>query len=70
MTRNFVSVPARHPDVGQHDVRRGCVDPRNRLVAVADRDHGDRFTGERQLDDALDRHAVIDKEKGLRHVSL
>ena len=46
------------------------VDARDRLVAVADRDDVDVLVGERQLDDALNRDAVVGEEEGMRHLGL
>ena len=65
---DFVAVAARHPDVGQHDVGRIGVEARDRLVAVADGDDLDVLVGERQLDDALDRDAVVGEQKRMRHL--
>ena len=43
---------------------------RDRLVAVADGDDVDVLVGERQLDDALNRDAVVGEKKGMRHLGL
>ena len=67
--RNFVSVLARHADVGEHDVGRRAVEALNGLIAIADGDDLDVLVSKRQLDDALNRHAVVGKKKGMRHVS-
>ena len=42
----------------------------DRLIAVADGDHLDVLVGERQLDDPLDRDAVVGKQNSLRHVDV
>jgi hypothetical protein len=61
--RHFIAVTARHPDVGEHDVGRRRLQTLNRLLAVADRGHLDVLVGERQLDDALNRDAVVGQEE-------
>ena len=66
--RRLRSRSARHADIGQHDVGRRRLEPRDRLIAVADGDDVDFFVGERQLDDALNGDAVIGQKKGLRHL--
>ena len=38
------------------------------LLAVADGDDLDVLVGERQLDDALNRDAVVGEQQGMRHV--
>jgi hypothetical protein len=66
--RDLVAVLARHADVGQHDVGRRLVQPRDRLVAVADRYDLYVLVGERELDYALDRDAVVGQQQGMRHL--
>ena len=44
------------------------LEARDRLIAVADGDDLDVLVGERQLDDALNRDAVVGQEQGLRHL--
>ena len=40
----------------------------NRLAAIAHGHHPDVFVGKRQLDDALNRHAVVGKQECMRHL--
>ena len=56
---DVVAVSARHADVGEHDIGRHGVEPRDRLIAVAHSDDLDVFARERQLDDTLNRKAVV-----------
>jgi len=65
---DVVAALARHADIHQDDVGRHRVQAGDRLVAVADGDDVDVFVGEGQLDDALNRHAVIGEEQSLRHL--
>jgi hypothetical protein len=65
--RDLVAVLAGHADVGEHDVGRRRLEPLDRLIAVADRDDGHVLVGKGQLDHALNRDAVVGKEKGVRH---
>ena len=65
--RDLVAVALGHADVGKDDVRAIGDDPLDRLLAVADRRDLDVFVGERELDDALDRHAVVGEKKLVRH---
>jgi len=67
-SRDFVAVASGHPDVGEHDVRRRRLEALNRLFAVADRGHLNVLVGERQLDDALNRHAVVGQKEGVWHL--
>ena len=64
---HFVAVFSRHPDVGQHDVRRLGIEVSDCLIAVADRDDLDVLVGEGQLDDALDGDAVVGKQQLMGH---
>src|SRR5205823_13689318 len=57
----ILSVLARHADVGEHDVGRRAVEALNGLIAIADGDDLDVLVSKRQLDDALNRHAVVGK---------
>ncbi len=63
----LVAVAARHPDVGEHDVRRLGRNPVDRLLAVAHRRHADVLVGEGQLDDPLNRDAVVCEQESVRH---
>jgi len=63
----FVPVPARHADVGQHDVGRRLVEDGDRFVAIAHGHDVDVLIGKGQLDHALDRDAVVGEEQGTRH---
>jgi hypothetical protein len=65
--RDFVAAPLRHADVGQDDVGPLGLDARDRLLAVADCHDLDILARERQLDDALDGHAVVGQQKLLSH---
>ncbi len=67
-SRDLVAVAPGHPDVGEHDVRRRRLEALNRLLAIADRGHLDVLVGERQLDDALNRHAVVGQKEGVWHL--
>ena len=68
--RHLVPGPPGHADVDQHDVGRVRLDSLDRLIAVADGDDLDVLVGEGQLDDALNRHAVVGEKKSLRHLGL
>ena len=64
---DFVAVALGHVDVGQDDVRRIGIE-RDRSPAARRRPrHVDVLVGKRQLDDALDRDAVVGEEKLMRH---
>ena len=60
---DLVSVTLGHPDVGQHDIGPFGLYPGDGLLPVADRDDLNVLVGERQLDHALDRHAVVGQEE-------
>ena len=57
--RDLVAALARHADVGQDDVGTFDGNAGNGLLAVADGQHLHVLAGERQLDDSLDRDAVV-----------
>src|SRR5260221_1970992 len=65
--RHFVAVALRHPDVREHDVGTIALDAIDRLLTVSHGDDLDVFVRERQLDDALDRDAVIRQQELVRH---
>ena len=65
---DFVAVFSRHADVGQHDVGRLGIETRDRLVAIAHRHDLDVFVGERKLDHALNRDAVVREQESMRHL--
>ena len=65
---NLVPALAGHADVGEDDVGRRGLEAVDGLVAVADGNHLDVFLGEGQLDDALDRDAVVSQQKSMRHL--
>ncbi len=64
---HLVAVTLGHADVGEHDIGTIRADPLDRLLAVANRDHLDILTSKRQLDDALDRDAVVGEQEFMRH---
>jgi hypothetical protein len=66
--RHLVSVTARHADVGEDDVGRRFLQLRDRLIAVADRHDPHILVSEGQLDDTLNRDAVVGQKKGMRHL--
>jgi hypothetical protein len=68
--RHVVAVLARHADVGEHNVGWRRHELGDGLIAVADGDDGHVLVGKRQLDDALNRGAVVGQEQGVRHVSV
>ena len=70
VARHLVAIAARHADVGKNDVGWCRFEALDGLVAIADRHNLDIFFGKRQFDDALNRHAVVGKKQGMRHVSL
>src|SRR5205823_3756353 len=70
MSRYLVPRPAWHADVRQHNIRGIRLDALDRLIAVTDRDDLDILVGKRQLDDALNRDAVVGEKQGLRHSGL
>ncbi len=61
--RDLVAVVFRHPDIREDDVRRSGPDLLDRLAPVAGRNDGDVFVGERQLDDAPNRQAVVREQQ-------
>ena len=65
--RHLVAVLLRHADVGEHDVGAVRDDAVDRLLAVADGRHLDVLVGEGQLDDPLNRHAVVCEQEFVRH---
>ena len=65
--RDLVAVALGHADVGEDDVRAIGANPLDRLLAVADHRDLDVLVGERELDDALDGHAVVGEQKLVRH---
>jgi hypothetical protein len=67
--RDVVAAALGHADVGQHDVWQFDGNPRDRLLAVSDSYHLHVLAGERQLDDTLNRHAVVGEQELVRHKS-
>ena len=67
---DFVAVPFRHPDVGEDDVGTIALHAIDRVLAVSHGDDLDVLVRERQLDDALDRDAVIRQQELVRHGSM
>lgn len=68
MLRDLVARPPGHRDVHQHDVGRLAVDGLDSLITVADRNHIDVFIGERELDDPLNRDAVVGEQELVWHL--
>ena len=66
--RDFIAILAGHSDVDQHDVGRFRVQAGDRLIAVADGNHLHVLVGEGQLDDPLNRHAVVSKQQLVGHL--
>ena len=64
---HLVAIAARHADVGEDDVGRIGVQTGDSLIAVAHGDHLDILVGEGQLDDSLNRNAVVGKQKLMGH---
>ena len=56
---DFVAVALGHVDVGQNDVRRIGIEPIDRQLPISDRRHFNVFVGKRELDDTLNRDAVV-----------
>jgi len=56
---NFIAIALRHVDIREHDVEPFGIEAIDRELPVAHRGHVDVFIGECQLDDALNRDAVI-----------
>jgi hypothetical protein len=67
VARDLISVALRHADIRENDVRGIRLDPFDGLLAVADGRDLDVFVRECELDDALDRDAVVRQEKLVRH---
>ena len=64
---DLVPVALGHVDVGQDDVGGVDVEAIYGQLTVSDRRDFDVFVGERELDDALNRHAVIGEKKLMCH---
>ena len=64
---DLVAVTFRHPDVGKDDVGTVALDVLDGVLAISDGDDLHVFVRERQLDDALDRDAVIRQQELVRH---
>ena len=64
---DFVAVALGHVDIRQHDIRRIRIEAVDCELSVSNRGHFDVFVGERQLDDALNRDAVVGQEEFMRH---
>ncbi len=64
---DLVAVALRHADVGQDDVGALGADPLDGLAAVADHDDLDVLVGKGELDDTLDRDAVVGQQKLVGH---
>ena len=60
---NVVAAPLGHADVGQHDVGSLNGNARDRLLAISDGYDLHVLSGERQLDDALNGHAVVGEQE-------
>ena len=54
-------------DVGEDDIGRRAAEPRGGRIAVAHGDDRDVLIGEGQLDDALNRHAVVGQQQFVHH---
>ena len=65
---DFVAVFSRHADVGEDDVGRRGFEPLDGLIAVADREDLDVLVGKCQLDDALNRDAIVGQQQSMRHL--
>ena len=64
---DLVAVLLRHDDVAENDVRTDLLDLLDGESAVADGHHVEVLVGEGQLDDLLDRDAVVGKQNLLAH---
>ncbi len=64
---DVVAASLRHPDVGQDDVGPLDGNARDGLFPIPDGDHLHVLARERQLDDALNGHAVIGEQELVRH---
>jgi hypothetical protein len=67
---DVVAAPFRHPDIGKDDVRQLDWNARDGLLAVPDGYDLHVLARERELDDALNGHAVIGEQELMRHESL
>ena len=67
---NVVAAPLGHADIGQHDVWQLNGNARDGLLAVSDGYDLHVLSGERELDDALNGHAVVGEQELMRHESL
>jgi hypothetical protein len=56
-----------HPDISEHDIGPFDRDTRDGLFAISDGDDLHILSRERQLDDALNRYAVIGEQEFVRH---
>ena len=65
--RHVVAALFGHADVGEHDVGKLGGDTCDGLLAVVDGNHLDVLARKRQLDDALDGHAVVGQQELLHH---
>ena len=57
--RDFVPALPGHSDVGEHNVRRRRFEARDCLITIAHGNYINVFASERQLDDTLDRDAIV-----------
>ena len=64
---DLVAVPARHEDVGEDEIEGVLAQLPKGKFTVADGDDIDSFIGERQVDDLLNRDAVIGQQDLVRH---
>src|SRR4030095_17024911 len=66
--RHVVAASLRHADVGEDDIGLVSGYARERLLAIARGEHLYVFAREGELDNALNRDAVVGEEQLLRHL--
>jgi hypothetical protein len=68
--RDLIAVALGHADIRENDVGAIALHPLDRFLPVADGRDLHVLVRERQLDDALNRHAVIGQQELVRHASM